>query len=127
MNENLETQELQEMQSEESVTVSDVMTDEQAENPENLIPEVQTANVKDVGNAPEEEIAEENSAMIAAEVEAKIAEAEHRGYLRGLNERAERLMQRPAPGEANIGQKAEYHTDDEVMILNNIRKSIWDI
>lgn len=127
MNENLETQELQEMQSEESVTVSDVMTGEQAENPENLTPEVQTANVKDVGNAPEEEIAEENSAMIAAEVEAKIAEAEHRGYLRGLNERAERLMQRPAPGEANIGQKAEYHTDDEVMILNNIRKSIWDI
>ena len=127
MNENLETQELQEMQSEESVTVSDVMTDEQAENPENLTPEVQTANVKDVGNAPEEEIAEENSDMIAAEVEAKIAEAEHRGYLRGLNERAERLMQRPAPGEANIGKKAEYHTDDEVMILNNIRKSIWDI
>lgn len=127
MNENLETQELQEMQSEESVTVSDVMTDEQAENPENLTPEVQTANVKDVGNAPEEEIAEENSDMIAAEVEAKIAEAEHRGYLRGLNERAERLMQRPAPGEANIRQKAEYHTDDEVMILNNIRKSIWDI
>lgn len=127
MNENLETQELQEMQSEESVTVSDVMTDEQAENPENLTPEVQTANVKDVGNAPEEEIAEENSDMVAAEVEAKIAEAEHRGYLRGLNERAERLMQRPAPGEANIGQKAEYHTDDEVMILNNIRKSIWDI
>lgn len=127
MNENLETQELQEMQSEESVTVSDVMTDEQAENPENLIPEVQTANMKDVGNAPEEEIAEENSDMIAAEVEAKIAEAEHRGYLRGLNERAERLMQRPAPGEANIGQKAEYHTEDEVMILNNIRKSIWDI
>ena len=127
MNENLETQELQEMQSEESVTVSDVMTGEQAENPENLTPEVQTANVKDVGNAPEEEIAEENSDMIAAEMEAKIAEAEHRGYLRGLNERAERLMQRPAPGEANIGQKAEYHTDDEVMILNNIRKSIWDI
>ena len=127
MNENLETQELQEMQSEESVTVSDVMTDEQAENPENITPEVLTANVKDVGNAPEEEIAEENSDMVAAEVEAKIAEAEHRGYLRGLNERAERLMQRPAPGEANIGQKAEYHTDDEVMILNNIRKSIWDI
>lgn len=127
MNENLETQELQEMQSEESVTVSDVMTDKQAENPENITPEVQTANMKDVGNAPEEEIAEENSDMIAAEVEAKIAEAEHRGYLRGLNERAERLMQRPAPGEANIGQKAEYHTDDEVMILNNIRKSIWDI
>ena len=127
MNENLETQELQEMQSEESVTVSDVMTDEQAENPENLTPEVQTANVKDVGNAPQDEIAEEKSAMNAAEMEAKIAEAEHRGYLRGLNERAERLMQRPAPGEANIGQKAEYHTDDEVMILNNIRKSIWDI
>ncbi len=127
MNENLETQELQEMQSEESVTVSDVMTGEQAENPENLTPEVQTANVKDVGNAPEEEIAEENSDMIAAEMEAKIAEAEHRGYLRGLNERAERLMQRPAVGEANSEQKAEYHTDDEVMILNNIRKSIWDI
>lgn len=127
MNENLETQEMQEMQSEESVTVSDVMTDEQAENPENLTPEVQTANVKDVGNAPEEEIAEEKSDMIAAEVEAKIAEAEHRGYLRGLNERAERLMQRPAVGEANSEQKAEYHTDDEVMILNNIRKSIWDI
>ena len=98
MNENLETQELQEMQSEESVTVSDVMTDEQVENPENITPEVQTANVKDVGNAPEEEIAEENSAMIAAEVEAKIAEAEHRGYLRGLNERAERLMRRPSLG-----------------------------
>lgn len=127
MNENLETQELQEMQSEESVTVSDVMTDEQAENPENLTPEVQTANVKDVGNAPQDEIAEEKSAMNAAEMEAKIAEAEHRGYLRGLNERAERLMQRPAVGEANSEQKAEYHTDDEVMILNNIRKSIWDI
>lgn len=127
MNENLETQEMQEMQSEESVTVSDVMTDEQAENPENLTPEVQTANVKDVGNAPQDEIAEEKSAMNAAEMEAKIAEAEHRGYLRGLNERAERLMQRPAVGEANSEQKAEYHTDDEVMILNNIRKSIWDI
>ena len=127
MNENLETQEMQEMQSEESVTVSDVMTDEQAENPENLTPEVQTANVKDVGNAPQDEIAEEKSAMTAAEMEAKIAEAEHRGYLRGLNERAERLMQRPTVGEANSEKKAEYHTDDEVMILNNIRKSIWDI
>ena len=40
MNENLETQEMQEMQSEESVTVSDVMTAEQAENPGNLTPEV---------------------------------------------------------------------------------------
>ena len=62
-----------------------------------------------------------------AEIEARIAEAEHRGYLRGLNEQAERLLKRPAVGETCSENKAVYPPEEEVMILNNIRKSIWDV
>lgn len=62
------------------------------------------------------------------DIDALIAEAEQRGYLRGLNERAEKQLQRPSVGSAPEQERREYTAENnEVMILNNIRKSVWDI
>lgn len=62
------------------------------------------------------------------DLEALLAEAEERGYLRGLNERAENLMNRPSVGYSPTSARSDVRTaEDEVMILNNIRPSIWDV
>lgn len=117
MNENCEKQELPEMQTEA------VATETVAENPEGSTTEAEEINEET--NVPETDAGE--AAITEAEIEARIAEAEHRGYLRGLNEQAERLLKRPAVGETCSENKAVYSPEEEVMILNNIRKSIWDV
>lgn len=50
-------------------------------------------------------------------VEALVAEAERRGYLRGRNERIEQLMAQPGVWE---------EPDTGPSILNRPRRSIWD-
>lgn len=76
----------------------------------------------------DEEVIAENDEENSLDIEALIAEAEQRGYLRGLNERAERQLQRPSVGSAPEQEHREYTAENnEVMILNNIRKSVWDI
>ncbi len=94
-------------------------------------PAVEEPNVSDnVIENPEndEEVIAENDEENSLDIEALIAEAEQRGYLRGLNERAEKQLQRPSVGSAPEQERREYTAENnEVMILNNIRKSVWDI
>ena len=62
-----------------------------------------------------------------SEIEALVAEAEERGYLRGRNESIERLMRRPGILEQEPWQRETYvRPETEPMILNNPRVSIWD-
>ena len=62
-----------------------------------------------------------------SEIEALVAEAEERGYLRGRNESIERLMRRPGILEQEPWQREAYiQPETEPMILNNLRVSIWD-
>lgn len=94
-------------------------------------PAVEEPNVSDdiIENPEndEDEIAE-NDEENSLDIDALIAEAEQRGYLRGLNERAEKQLQRPSVGSAPEQEHREYVAENnEVMILNNIRKSVWDI
>lgn len=90
------------------------VSDDVIENPEN--PENEEAVM--TGNEEENPL----------DIDALIAEAEQRGYLRGLNERAEKQLQRPSVGSAPEQERREYTAENnEVMILNNIRKSVWDI
>lgn len=69
------------------------------------------------------------------DLEARLAEAETRGYLRGRNERIEQLMREPAIFERQRGHQSipssqasgeEWQADSQPMILNNPRVSIWD-
>lgn len=57
-----------------------------------------------------------------AEVERLIAEAEARGYERGRNENIEAWMNEGRVGRQNDHEVAE----NEVMILNNMRRSVWE-
>lgn len=94
-------------------------------------PVVEESNVSDdIIENPEnyEEVIAENDEENSLDIDALIAEAEQRGYLRGLNERAEKQLQRPSVGSAPEQERREYTAENnEVMILNNIRKSVWDI
>ena len=94
-------------------------------------PAVEESNVSgDIIEHPEnyEEVIAENDEENSLDIDALIAEAEQRGYLRGLNERAEKQLQRPSVGSAPEQERREYTAENnEVMILNNIRKSVWDI
>lgn len=57
-------------------------------------------------------------------LEQQLAEAEERGYRRGLNEQIEKKMQEPSVWEDGAAAHAE--TPAEFQILGNRRKSIWD-
>lgn len=62
-----------------------------------------------------------------ANIEAAVAEAEQRGYLRGRNERIEQLMQRPAMMERP--DTTELHpasTRSDQGFLSKLKVSIWD-
>lgn len=62
-----------------------------------------------------------------SEIEALVAEAEERGYMRGRNESIERLMRRPGILEQEPWQcETCGQPETEPMILNNPRVSIWD-
>lgn len=66
-----------------------------------------------------------------ADIEARIAEAETRGYLRGRNESIAELMREPAVFERQhtpgTPPPQENREDSQPMILNNPRVSIWDL
>ena len=67
------------------------------------------------------------SAATGTDMEAAIAEAEQRGYMRGRNERIEELMHRPGimerPGSQEIHQAT---TRNDRGFLSHIKVSIWD-
>lgn len=63
----------------------------------------------------------------ALEIEALVAQAEERGYLRGRNENIERLMRQPGMlQQEQWNRETSGQQDSEPMILNNLRVSIWD-
>lgn len=61
----------------------------------------------------------------AAELEQLIAEAEERGYKRGRNESISRLMEHPAKVDPEFNNMSGT-SEPEILILANIRPSIWD-
>lgn len=64
--------------------------------------------------------------LSAEEIAAMVAEAEQRGYLRGCNERIDTLMERPAMWQQPAQAAAPADDDTEIMILNHLRRSVWD-
>lgn len=58
-----------------------------------------------------------------AEVERMIAEAEARGYERGRNENIEAWMNEGRAGRQNASHEV---AENEIMILNNMRRSVWE-
>lgn len=58
-------------------------------------------------------------------LEQQIAEAEERGYRRGLNEQIERKMQEPGVWEG-AEPPGETLQPAEFQILGNMRESIWN-
>lgn len=89
----------------------------------------------DPGEAANTEAGDGPSKSQADDIEARIAEAENRGYMRGRNERIAELMRQPALFERQTspsardapgGMAADSPADSQPMILNNPRVSIWD-
>lgn len=67
---------------------------------------------------------EPTAVLTPEELDRLVNEAEERGYLRGRNEAVETLMNRPShrkPAEAE-----EDDGEDAVMILREMRRSVWD-
>lgn len=92
------------------------------------VPEVlksSTENVTDANVAMLLERIEELSRRVG-EAEQRVSEAEQRGYTRGRNESIERLMARPGVFESLQDDGAVDADMSEVMILNNLRPSVWD-
>lgn len=63
--------------------------------------------------------------MEETELQQRIAEAEQRGYRRGLNEQIASKMQEPAMWEGKTPDPAP--TPHEFQILASPRKSIWEV
>lgn len=93
--------------------------------------------IEEVNDMPAEEITETTPepAETTAEDEPKavltpndidrmVNEAEERGYLRGRNEAVEALMNRPARQKPTDPDDDD--GDDPVMILREMRRSVWD-
>lgn len=74
---------------------------------------------------PAETSAEAPAEAVAPDVEKLLAEAEERGYLRGRNERIAELMEQPSAVDALLPDTV-LPDEPEILILNNIRPSIWD-
>lgn len=74
----------------------------------------------------QEEGAASEERQEAVDWEARLAEAEQKGYLRGRQERIEELMREPAPYQRQGGRTQSPQGNSEPMILNNPRVSIWD-
>lgn len=80
---------------------------------------IQDSQPQTVEQASQSSTSENNPDM-----EQLIAEAEQRGYLRGRNEAVAIEMQRPAQWENET--KLPAMSDSESLILNNMRRSVWD-
>lgn len=86
------------------------------------------AEADDEVGASEAEADDEAGAMVSGvEIERLIAEAEARGYERGRNEGIEAWM-REGVAERCDGRRVigDDMGDSEVMILNNMRRSVWE-
>ncbi|MDE6448565.1 MAG: hypothetical protein K2L41_00620 [Muribaculaceae bacterium] len=98
----------------ETVTAEDAVGDI---NDDNAVPET----IRE----PESETTQDVEAPRGAELERLIAEAEERGYRRGRNESISRLMEHPARVDPELDNMPGAG-EPEILILANIRPSIWD-
>lgn len=78
--------------------------------------------------AAEEEVADGQDKDVKidnkeAEIERLLAEAEARGYERGRNEKIETWMNE---GRGKVPSLVSKESENEIMILNNMRKSVWE-
>lgn len=78
----------------------------------------------DGDNAP---VAEDVQKESDARIEALVAEAEQRGYLRGRNEKISALMQEPGMLERSDSMGIDSGYAENVPILRREKVSIWDL
>ncbi len=103
----------------------------QAEAGESELPDNSERSAGSEANPPSEAVDEVSEPDLASDprVVALCNEAEQRGYLRGRNEKIEELMAQPGlfqpltPASSTGSSSAQ----SEVLILNNMRPSIWDL
>lgn len=117
-----------------ATAVPSAETDESAENPANNESEPSANNESEPPAtvttgvaAPAEEpsaCADAVQAPVPPDIDRLIAEAELRGYMRGRNERIEQLMH-PVESPADDGVDPDPDRPSEVLILNNLRESVW--
>ncbi len=67
---------------------------------------------------------EPRGVLTPEELDCLVSEAEERGYLRGRNEAVETLMNRP--GHRKPAESEDDDGEDAVMILREMRRSVWD-
>lgn len=105
-----------------SAETSEPAEPQPAENPENNEPEPDATASTGAEPPAEEPQATAVPSPEPPDIDRLIAEAEHRGYMRGRNESIEQLM-RPADAPADNSGEPDRRT--EVLILNNLRESVW--
>jgi hypothetical protein len=103
---------------------------EQAAVPAENLETPETAEQLDGAESTEECDDDQQPTVTQEQLERLVAEAEERGYLRGRNESIAELMKRPGMFERADADSMSDSTDSagssEVMILNNLRPSVWD-
>jgi hypothetical protein len=104
---------------------------EQAVVPAENLETPETAEQLDDDAESTEECDDDQQPTVTQEqLERLVAEAEERGYLRGRNESIAELMKRPGMFERadadSMSDSADSAGSSEVMILNNLRPSVWD-
>lgn len=70
-----------------------------------------------------EELTEMGAESKSEDIEQLLVEAEARGYERGRNERIETWLNE---GRSKIATATSKEPESEIMILNNMRKSVWE-
>lgn len=129
------------MVAEEVIAAEEVMVAERVIATEEVMPDVEIAEQEAVvemaeadngcetetGCETEAEIGDDDPTEVVEEesvdIEALIAEAEARGYERGRNEGIEGWMNEGRRGRVAAPVPA---AESEVMILNNMRRSVWE-
>ena len=101
---------------------------EELKNEEQPTKEAEPLFTEGTPSSAEEEVAEEQETAVEhedkeAEIERLIAEAEARGYERGRNEKIETWLNE---GRSRMSTVASKEPESEIMILNNMRKSVWE-
>lgn len=86
--------------------------------------------LKTVGDAQQNAATETETTEQSPEqpdVEKLIAEAEQRGYLRGVNEQIEKRMAQPGLLEIAVGDEESGASKRKCQILNVVRPCVWDL
>lgn len=117
---------MKDMENDEMMVAEEVMPDVEVAEQEAVIEmaEAQSGSEDEAVGETEAEIGDgvPTEEEESVDIEALIAEAEARGYERGRNEGIEAWMNEGRRG----GVAAPPAAESEVMILNNMRRSVWE-